>query len=58
MMLLSLSLVRNGRETRRPAGADDGQRLSSQGADTHRKQVKLDADAMFGFVFFYFQFAW
>lgn len=58
MTLLFLALVRNGRTTRRPAGPDDGQGLSSQGADTHWKQVKLDAAAMFGLIFFCFQFVW
>lgn len=30
---------RNGRATQRPASSDDGSRLGTQSADTHRKQV-------------------
>lgn len=33
---------RNGRETQRPAGSDDGPRPGPQSADTHRKQVRWD----------------
>lgn len=36
------SLLRNGRATQRPAGPDDGSRLSPQSADAHRKQVMED----------------
>lgn len=38
-LILMVFSRRNGRETQRPAGADDGSRLGPQSADAHRKQV-------------------
>lgn len=41
-LIMMVCSPRDGRETQRPSGADDGPRLGPQSADAHRKQVMLD----------------